>query len=363
MNRIIISASNDLNTDQRIHRICECFNEMGFEILLLGRQIKTSAPFTKPFKIKRFSLFFNKGFLFYAELNFRLFWRLLFSRKNILYSNDLDTLLPNYLVSRLTFTPLIYDSHELFTEVPELISRKYVRAFWIKLEQLIFPRLKNIITVNKKIAAYYTTKYKVPIEVIRNVPVPVESTGYSSPILTLKQKKVIYQGALNLGRGIELMIDAMQYLPNYDLFIVGEGDITETLKKQAREKNLEKQVTFTGRLTPEELKEHTKQSDVGLSLEEDLGLNYRYCLPNKVFDYIHAGIPLIVTDLPLLRKLVTSYKIGEVLINRDPEELATTIDLVVKNKKSYTNNLETAKKELNWNNEKIKLKNVVKNIR
>ena len=118
-----------------------------------------------------------------------------------------------------------------------------------------------------------------------------------------------------------------------------------------------------GRLSPTELKEETKQSDVGLSLEEDLGLNYRYCLPNKVFDYIHGGIPVIVTDLPLLRNLVDTYKIGEVLVNRDPKKLATVIDHVVKNKKSYRDNLQVAAKQLNWNKEKIKLKKIVKNIK
>ncbi|UCE93524.1 MAG: glycosyltransferase [Flavobacteriaceae bacterium] len=363
MNRVIISASNDLTTDQRIHRTCECFNEMGFEILLIGRIINNKAPLDKPFKIKRFSLFFKRGFLFYADLNIRLFWKLLFSRKQLLFSNDLDTLLPNFLVSRLTATPLIYDSHELFTEVPELISRNHVRSFWLKLEKLIFPKLKNIITVNKKIADYYTSKYRVPVKVIRNVPVPIEKKGYTAPEINLGPKRIIYQGALNLGRGVELMIDAMQFLPEYQFLIAGDGDIADHLKHRVHDLGLEDRIIFKGKLKPEELRELTKQSDVGLSLEEDLGLNYRYCLPNKVFDYIHGGIPVIVTDLPLLKNLVSSYKIGEVLKNRDPNELAAAIERVVKNKNSFKKYLEYAANQLNWNKEKIKLKEVVENVK
>ncbi|MCA0932815.1 glycosyltransferase [Lutimonas saemankumensis] len=363
MNRIIISASNDLATDQRIHRTCECFNELGFEILLIGRRGKTDVPCDKQIKVKRFSLLIHKGFLFYAELNFRLFLTLLFSRKQILYSNDLDTLLPNYLVSKLTATPLIYDSHELFTEVPELISRNHVRNFWMKLEEFIFPRLKNVITVNRKIAEFYSAKYGVPITVIRNVPIPVLNLDHKTRSMSAKNNKIIYQGSLNLGRGIELMIDAMQFLPNYKLNIFGDGDISDHLRQRVFDLGLDEQISFAGRLNPKELKTHTKQSVVGLSLEEDLGLNYRYCLPNKVFDYIHGGIPIIVSDLPLLSDLVSSYKIGKVLKNRDPQELASTIVSVVKNKKSYLKNLEVAANNLNWNNEKIKLKNVVKNIR
>lgn len=363
MNRIIISVTNDLATDQRVLRTCDCFNEMGYEILLIGRQLKNSLEVNNPYKTVRFHLLFNKGFLFYAEFNIRLFFKLLFIKKELLYANDLDTLLPNFLVSKVYSCKLIYDSHEYFTEVPELISRPGTRSFWMKLESFIFPKLKNVITVNKKLAEIYNIQYKVPVTVIRNVS-NANQTKEVKPLNYLKkdQKMILYQGALNMGRGLELMIDAMPYLQNSLLVLAGDGDIMDSLKLRVKEKHLEESVIFLGKLRPDELENVTKQADLGLSLEEDLGLNYRYCLPNKVFDYIIAGIPVLVSELPMLQGLLKQYKVGEYLKKRNPKNLAVAIEKIIVNKSNYLQELERAAADLNWKNEKKILKEFIENI-
>jgi len=363
LNRIIISVTNDLATDQRVIKTCDCFNELGYEILLIGRKLKNSPELKFSFKTIRFKLLFNSGFLFYAEYNLRLFFKLLFSKKNLLYANDLDTLLPNYLISRLTHSKLIYDSHEYFTEVPELITRPRIRAFWLKIESHIFPKLKNAITVNYKIAEIYKCKYKVPITVIRNIPKPytVKKTD-SFSVLDKEHKFIIYQGSLNLGRGLELMIDSMLYLKDYKLLIVGDGDISGKLKNQAERLHLQDQVVFLGRILPNKLKIITRQAELGLSLEEDLGLNYRYCLPNKVFDYIYAGIPILVSDLPILKELLAENKIGTCLMNRNPEILAAQIEKMILNKQEFSNGIEKAKAKYNWSNEQKTLVNFINEI-
>lgn len=353
MNRIIISVTNDLATDQRVLRTCECFNEMGFEILLIGRKLKDSPSIDHPFKTFRFHLIFDKGFFFYAEYNLRLFFKLLFLKKQLLYANDLDTLLPNFLASKLSSCKLIYDSHEYFTEVPELIARPKTKAFWRHLENIIFPRLKNVITINTELAEIYSSTYKVPVTVVRNVPnVRLESGLKPLPFVKNDQKMILYQGALNLGRGIELMIEAMPKLNNYLLVIAGDGDISDQLRLKVAEKKLSDRVLFLGKLAPEALRNVTKQADLGLSLEEDLGLSYRYCLPNKVFDYISAGIPVLVSCLPVLQKLLASYKVGECLSQRNPESLAATIEKIIGNNDNYSKELKRAAGDLNWENEK-----------
>ena len=363
MNRIIISVTNDLATDQRVHRTCECFNEMGFEILLIGRQLKNSLEANYPYKTMRFHLIFNKGFLFYAEFNLRLFFKLLFTKKEVIYANDLDTLLPNFLVSKLSFCKLIYDSHEYFTEVPELISKPRTRSFWMKLEEYIFPKLNNAITVNQKLAEIYSSKYKVPVTVIRNVP-NTRLKEEAKPFVFEKgvRKMILYQGALNMGRGLELMIDAMPYLKNHQLVLAGDGDIMAELKSKVLASHLQHKVVFLGKLRPEDLREVTKQADIGLSLEEDMGLNYRYCLPNKVFDYIHAGIPVLVSALPLLQELLKQYKIGESLKARNPKSLAKAIEKIIVNKSDYLQELERATANLNWEKEKFILMEFIKEI-
>lgn len=336
---------------------------MGFEILLIGRQLKNSLGVNNPYKTIRFHLLFNKGFLFYAEYNLRLFFKLLFIKKEFLYANDLDTLLPNFLVSKLSSCTLIYDSHEYFTEVPELISRPRTRSFWKKLESLIFPRLKNIITVNQKLADIYSLQYRVPVTVIRNVSNACQKKEVT-PLDFLKkdQKMILYQGALNMGRGLELMIDAMPYLKNYLLILAGDGDIMDSLKLRVKEKQLKENVIFLGKLQPDELVNVTQQADLGLSLEEDLGLNYRYCLPNKVFDYINAGIPVLVSELPLLQELLKQYKVGECLKKRNPKSLAVAIEKIIVNKSNYLEELDRAAADLNWENEKKILIEFIKNI-
>jgi len=356
-------VTNDLATDQRVFRTCDCFNEMGFDILLIGRQLKNSLAVNNNYKTIRFRLIFNKGFLFYAEYNIRLFFKLLFTKKQLLYSNDLDTLLPNFLVSKLNSSKLIYDSHEYFTEVPELISRPRTRSFWLTLEKFIFPKLKNVITVNQKLAEIYSNKYKVPVTVIKNVPYSCSETSFR-PLLNLpeNQKIILYQGALNIGRGLELMIDSLKYLKNHLLVLAGDGDITAQLKLRVTRNHLEDRVKFTGKLLPDELIKLTHQADLGLSLEEDLGLNYRYCLPNKVFDYIHAGIPVLVSKLPLLEELLNQYKIGECLNTRNPKSLAAAIEKMIVNKSDYLHDLEKAATDLNWNHEKKTLIEFIKKI-
>lgn len=155
-----------------------------------------------------------------------------------------------------------------------------------------------------------------------------------------------------MGRGLELMIDAMPYLKSYLLVLAGDGDLMDSLKLRVKEKQLKDSVIFLGKLQPDELVNLTKQADLGLSLEEDLGLNYRYCLPNKVFDYINARIPVLVSELPLLQELLKQYKVGEYLKKRNPKSLAATIEKIIVNKSNYLQELERAATDLNWENEK-----------
>ena len=363
MNRIIISVSNDLTTDQRVIKTCDCFNELGYDILLIGRKMENSLPVTRPYKTIRFRLLFNKGFFFYAEYNLRLFFKLMFLKKDLLLANDLDTLLPNYLISKIFSVKLIYDTHEYFTEVPELIGRKKVKSFWQFIEKLIFPNLKNVLTVNDKLAEIYSEKYMVPVTVIRNVPFIRDSTNFISDKFGNKNKRIIiYQGSLNIGRGLELMIETMSKLNNYLLVIIGDGDVFPQLKKQVTLSGLEKKVIFLGKILPKDLPAYTESADLGISLEEDAGLSYRYSLPNKIFDYVQAGIPVLASDLPVFNQLVQEFKIGEILKKRDPENLAFFIEKIYSNKESYKESLIKAADLFNWNVEKKELIAFIKNI-
>ena len=363
MQKIIVSVINDLATDQRVDKVCNWLVSQDFEVTLVGRKLKNSPDLKRKYTTKRFKLLFNKGFLFYAEYNLRLFFYLLFQKKDFLLSNDLDTLLVNYMVSKTQQTKLIYDSHELFTEVPELINRPKTQKIWLKLEQFILPKLKNCYTVCDSIADYYNQKYDTNFKVIRNVPVFSKiNSDYQFPFDTKQKKIIIYQGALNIGRGIELLIDTMAYLENTIFVIIGTGDIENQLKQRVINNKLSDKVKFLGRIPPKELKKITPKADLGISLEEDLGLNYRYALPNKIFDYIHAEIPVLVSDLPEMKKIVNHFQIGEIVTNRNSKIVAKQLKNYLKTSKTqYSENLLKAKNILNWNIESKKLLNLFKN--
>lgn len=233
LKHIIISVTNDLTTDQRIEKVCDTLVNNGYQITLIGRKLPESISITRAYKTHRMSLLFRKGFLFYAEYNLRLFVKLLFLKKDLLLANDLDTLAPNYLISKLQGKPLVYDSHELFTEIPELIHRPKTQQIWKQIEQRIVPHLKNCYTVSHHIALYYENTYNTPFKVVRNFPKTQEIQPGTFPFKRSTKAIIIYQGAINVGRGLELMIDSMHYLENYQLVIIGTGDIFEALQTRA----------------------------------------------------------------------------------------------------------------------------------
>jgi glycosyltransferase involved in cell wall biosynthesis len=356
LKRIVISVTNDLTTDQRVEKTCEALSEIGYDVVLVGRKLKTSLPIQKNYKTVRFCLLFNKGFLFYAEFNIRLFIFLLFTKKNLLFSNDLDTLLPNYLLSLLQQKTLVFDSHELFSEIPELVTKPRIKNFWLYLEKKLIPKLKNVITVSNSIKNHYLNLYGVSATVVRNIPKIQKIDPKEFDVNTDEKKIILYQGAVNIGRGIELMIDTMPLLDKYLFIVIGDGDILKELKEKVKLQNLNNKVKFLGKKSPEELKKLTLSASIGMSLEEDLGLNYRYALPNKVFDYLHANIPVIIADLPEMRALIEKYSIGEILTERSPEVLAKIIKQMTT--KSYKKELAMAKEKLNWSKEKKKLTSI-----
>lgn len=361
LKKIIVSVTNDLSTDQRVDKVCCTLHKNGFEIVLIGRKLKNSQPLNRNYSTKRIRLFFNKGFLFYAEYNFRLFFILFFSKKDILLSNDLDTLLPNFLVSWLQGKKIVYDSHELFPEIPELVHKPLVKKCWSNLEAWILPKLKNSYTVCKSIAAFYHKEHQTDFKTIMNLPREKEIQLGMFPFNTKDKKIILYQGAVNLGRGLELMIDTMPYLKNTLLVIIGDGDIIDDLKQCVHEKKLNNYIYFLGKISPIELHKLTPLADLGISVEEDLGLNYRYALPNKIFDYIQAEVPILVSNLPEMKQIVLNYKVGEIVKSRNPKELATQIKRLLE--KDFSTELKKAKKELVWEKQEEKLLSIFNNLK
>ena len=357
MKKVIVSVTNDLVSDQRVHKVCTTLTNMGFEVLLVGRKLANSPGLEKRvYKTKRMRMLFTKGPLFYAEYNKRLLLLLIFRGFDLLVSNDLDTLLANYLASKLKSKPLVYDSHEYFTEVPELKGR-IAKKIWERIEAWIFPKLKDIITVNKSIADLYEKKYGKELKVVRNIPF----RSLSSEVLTKadleidEQKRIIIlQGAgINVDRGAEEAVLAMKYVENAVLLIVGSGDVLELLKTMVVENRLTEKVRFIPRQPLDKLYGYTALADVGLSLDKDTNLNYRFSLPNKIFDYIQCGTPVLASDLPEVKNIIQSFNVGVIITEHSPESIAKSLNTMLSNnfKTSHKGQLQRAAQELVWENE------------
>ena len=358
--RAILSVINDLVTDQRVDRTAGVLTELGFEVLLVGRRkFDSPAMPDRKYETFRMRLLFEKGPLFYAEYNTRLFFLLLSRPANLLVSNDLDTLLPNYLVHKLKHIPLVYDSHEYFTATPELVNRPRVQHIWKWIEKSIVPKLKNCITVNASIANLFEKEYQVPFRVVRNIPnTPKHNQTPTREELSLPADKkiVLLQGSgINIQRGAEEAVEAMQYLENVLLLIVGGGDVLPVLKNKVDTQNLHAKVKFVPRQTPVNLAGYTRNADLGLTIDKDTNINYRFSLPNKLFDYIHAGVPVLASPLVELKNIIQQYEIGGFIENHDPVHIASTIKNLLEDEKrlaQYKANTARAAAELNWETEK-----------
>lgn len=371
--RIIISVTSDLSTDQRVNRAATTLKQAGFRTLVIGRVLKTSAELPpRRYRTIRFRLWFVKGPLFYANYNIRLFWYLLWHHADVLYSNDLDTLLPNYLISRIKRIPLIYDSHEYFTGVPELENRKNVQKIWEKIESFILPKVKFAITVNQSIADLYKSEYGTQFSIIRNVP-EVSAPFSQEPTelrrqlnLPTDKKIIILQGAgINIQRGAEEAVEAMKFLPDCILLIVGSGDVIPELKNQVVKMDLTQRVIFVDKQPLAILRKYTHAADIGLSLDKDTNLNYRFSLPNKIFDYIQAEIPILASNLPEVKNIILTYNVGRISEDHEPQNIARILNQMlndIEQQLIWKQNLIKAAKELNWEKEQEKLLKIIKKV-
>ncbi len=352
--KVIATVINDIEYDQRMIRICNSLVRASYDVKIIGRKRFNTPNSKQIFAQHRIKMLINKGFFFYLFYNVRLFFKLLFEKFDIIHSVDLDTLLAGFLVSKLRGKELVYDSHEWFTEVPELRHNPLKRRIWLGLERFLVPRLKHAITVGDEIATKYSELYGVEFKVIRNCPLLLVDIATTEP--NENTDFILYQGALNEGRGLELLIEAAPEL-ELDVVIAGTGDLDEELKQLCKECGAESKVKFLGQLTPEQLKLISRKAKIGYNVSENLGGSYYYSLNNKYFDYIHAELPAITNAFPEYMKLNQEFECC-LFINYSREELISTVKLLQDDDELYgklKKNCFLAKQKLNWEVEEKKL--------
>jgi len=368
--KVVFSVTNCICNDQRVLRIAGTVKSLNCDITIIGRKSGDCCDSDSvPFRTRRFRMIFRKGFLFYKFFNIRLLLHLIYNRYDLLVANDLDTLLPNYIVSKLKQLPLVYDSHEYFTGVPEIQNRPIVKWVWKTIERLIFPHLKNVMTVSDSISFQYESEYGIRPITVRNcsknanqiIPFSRDELQVNKDHLLL-----IMQGTgINIDRGGIELIEAISKTENVSLLIVGGGDMITVLKEKVIGYNLSERVKFFPKVPWKELIRYTKAADVGLSLDKDTNINYRFSLPNKLFDYITAGIPVIASNLPEVSKIVTENNCGIIIPDVSPAEIMKAIQKLKENQDllaEFKKNAVIASESLSWENESIKAKSFYSSI-
>lgn len=354
MKRLVFCVTNDLNFDQRMQRSCDALQKAGYDVLLIGRNHKNSpALSTQNFKQYRLHLWFEKGKLFYIEYNIRLFFYLLFLKVDVLVAIDLDTILPVYLVSKIRHKKRVYDAHELFCEMKEIVTRPTIYRIWKSIEKTMIPRFPLGYTVNEPIAEWFHKNYQVNYKVIRNVPQPY-------PLIEKKKEDfILYQGAVNEGRCLEEIIPAMKDIP-LPLIICGDGNYMNQAKALVKQYQLEDKIIFKGMLPPQELREYTLRATIGLNLIESKGLNNYWSLTNRFFDYIQACLPQVTVNYPAHENILNTYKVGIGIAHPTSSEISRSVNKLLNDKDlliSIKEECKRAREVLNWEKESEKLIN------
>jgi len=300
----------------------------------------------------RLPCFFKKGKLFYLEYNLRLFIYLLFQRADCICAIDMDTIVPCYGVSRLKGIRRVYDAHEYFSQLNEVISRPLIYRFWHYLEKMMIPRFPNGYTVCQSLAKAFNEKFGVSYEVIRNVPI-LEPL----PLREKVENTLLYQGAVNKGRGLDNVVAALQQT-KVVLWVCGEGNFMRQMKEAVTRHEVSDKVIFWGILNPDDLKQKTAAAWIAINPFEKTGLNQFLSLSNKFFDYLHARLPQITMNYPEYRHYNQQYEVALLIDDLNPDTIAKAINRLISDVSLYNKlvaNCTKAREEWNWQREEKNL--------
>ncbi len=328
--RIVLTVTTDLNFDQRMRRIAGSLAEAGYDVLLIGRQKLKSLPLTEmPYAQKRLYCFFQQGPLFYAEFNIRLFVFLLFTKMHAICAIDLDTILACLFVSKLKGEKRVYDAHELFCEMDEIVSRPNIYKIWKAIEKFAVPKFKVGYTIGECYAEEFKRMYALNYGVVRNATKLMPHSNQN-----LAQHYILYQGAVNEGRSFETLIPAMENV-NARLIVCGEGNFYQQAKQLVAQHGLEDKVIFKGYIEPEQLKNYTKEAYVGITLFTDRGKSNYLSMANRFFDYMHAGVPQLCMNYPEYKKVNEQYEIALLIQEPSVEQIANALNKLLEDKTLY----------------------------
>jgi glycosyltransferase involved in cell wall biosynthesis len=354
--RIAVLVSNDLSFDQRVKKTCNVLEQAGHTPILVGRELPNSIPYEGPGTATRFRLKHHRGILFYIELHRTLTKWLKSADIDAIWANDLDTLLPAVLVGRKRGLPVVYDSHEFFTEAAGLTDAPMKRWVWLQVERFTVPKVGAMLTVNESIATKFRERYSVKVDVLRNMPI-LSEVPQVSPRMPFAEYGVptdlpilLLQGAfMDRDRGTSDAVEAMADITDARLVLVGAGIEWEESVTRVDDPRWKGRLFCIPRQPYEKLKVLTAAADVGLSLDKALHVNYSLSLPNKLFDFIHVGLPIVASPMVEVKKIVEENCVGVVLNEVSTSEISRGVSEVLASPRSqWSEACMKAREKLHW---------------
>jgi glycosyltransferase involved in cell wall biosynthesis len=315
--RICFFILNSFEPDSRAKLICSDILSMGWQLDIVattggsitnygGAPIHAIPQSTWPSRKRRFIEYNIRA----AAIGKKL-------KADIYHAVDLDTLWAATKAAKFCNGKVLYESRELYTELLALSGRPIIKNLWRLLEMKTIRRADAVVTINEPIAEELARRYSIKTpEIVMNVAAlssPAKPIDLRNRFNLAYKQILVYQGILRPGQGILLALELLAHLPETGLVIIGSGPLEAEIKTKITELSLSDRVRLAGRVLPEELAAYTQGADAGLLLMEPLALNNRLALPQKIFQYIAATVPPIVSDLPCLRKIVESDNLGLVL--------------------------------------------------
>jgi glycosyltransferase involved in cell wall biosynthesis len=358
--KVLITFLGNIHYDTRCKNLFDSLSVNGYDVSFLGfdwitKDFKETSGNISIFKLR-------KGFLslsFYFKFFWHLKLNLMKSRAGIFFAEDIYTLPFVIIFAKLKRAKVYYDSRELFGHLAGLKDKKFKQTFWRIIEKLFIKKADGVIVTGKMDEKFIREKYNITNTIVlRNLPryykSPMHADLHSKLQIDSNKKIILYQGIILKGRGIELIYNVLKELPGYVFVIVGGGDFEKYYKALAAKMDLIDQVYFLGKLTQEDLPKVTAAAHVGTALIKNLSLSYYYALPNKLFEYIMAEVPVLVSALPQMKEIVDKYNVGFSVNPDNKEELISVLNKLALESElhnQFKQNCSKASEELNWEKE------------
>lgn len=369
--KVCISFLGNANHDSRITNLSASLRNDGFDVSIIAFDWRTIdedqvSENVKIFKLKRS----GTNLFFYLSFSVKLLKELFKSRAKIFFAEDIYTLPFVTLAAKIKKGKIIYNSRELYAFIGGLTRRHLLQETIKTIESFFIKRVDLILTTGEMDTAFIRDFYKVNnLLTIRNIPMlqkPNKKVDLRSKYKIPNDKIILlYQGVIIGGRGIKLLLEAMTELPQTVLVLFGDGEEKESFQLHACELKLETRVIFAGTVDQQELINYTCEGDIGAALIENISVSYYHALPNKLFEYIMAGIPVLSSDLPQMKNIVEKYKVGKAININEKKNVVNALKEMIENKElfgAYKANCAKAALELNWQKEFEKAKPVLYSV-